>query len=50
MQQADDFVAANVGIDFKGSWVSAANERETHKFRCTFKFAIAAISPFRKMG
>jgi hypothetical protein len=24
-----------VGIDFKDSWVSVANERETHKLRCT---------------
>jgi hypothetical protein len=24
-----------VGIEFKDSWVSVANERETHKLRCT---------------
>jgi hypothetical protein len=26
-----------VGIDFKDSWLSVANERETHKLRCTLK-------------
>jgi hypothetical protein len=38
-----------VGIDFKDSWVSAANERETHKLRCTLKIRNRSDQSIRKV-
>jgi hypothetical protein len=39
-----------VGIDFKDSWVSAANERETHRLRCTLKIRNRSDQSIRKVG
>ena len=39
-----------VGIDFKDSWVSVANERETHKLRCTLKIRNRSDQSIRKVG
>ena len=39
-----------VAIDFKDSWVSMANERETHKLRCTLKIRNRSDRSIRKVG
>jgi hypothetical protein len=39
-----------VGIDFKDSWLSVANERETHKLRCTFKIGNRSDQSIREVG